>query len=71
MPSSEACPPVRLQPEEIAAVTRIIARHSGPEAEVRVVGRRAGNLDRPALDLGQRLQAPHVGPMSQPGRRQG
>ena len=44
-------PPVRLRPEEIAAVKRIVAEHFGPEAEVRVFGSRArpdqrgGDLD--------------------------
>ncbi|MBK1660668.1 nucleotidyltransferase domain-containing protein [Paracraurococcus ruber] len=44
-------PPVRLRPEEIAAVKRIIAAHFGPAAEVRVFGSRArlaargGDLD--------------------------
>ena len=34
-------PPVRLRPEEIAAVKRIVAEHFGPDAEVRVFGSRA------------------------------
>jgi hypothetical protein len=44
-------PPVRLLPEEIAAVKRIVAECFGPEAELRVFGSRArpdlrgGDLD--------------------------
>ncbi|HYI84132.1 MAG TPA: nucleotidyltransferase domain-containing protein [Acetobacteraceae bacterium] len=43
-------PPVRLRPEEIAAVKRIIAEHFGPDAEVRVFGSRA-RLDARGGDL--------------------
>ena len=34
--AAEALPPVRLRPEEIAAVKRIVVEHFGPDAEVRV-----------------------------------
>ena len=43
-------PPVRLRPEEIAAVKRIVAEHFGPDAEVRVFGSRA-RLERAGGDL--------------------
>ena len=43
-------PPVRLRPEEIAAVKRIVAEHFGPDAEVRVFGSRA-RLDQRGGDL--------------------
>lgn len=50
---------VRLRPEEIAAVKRIIAENFGPAAEVRVFGSRAdvtkrgGDLDLHVLVPGQ------------------
>ena len=52
-------PRVRLRPEEIAAVTRIVAEPFGPEAEVRVFGSRArpdargGDLDLHVLVPGR------------------
>ncbi|MDO9710512.1 nucleotidyltransferase domain-containing protein [Paracraurococcus lichenis] len=52
-------PPVRLLPEEIAAVKRIVAEHFGPAAEVRVFGSRArleargGDLDLHVLVPGR------------------
>ncbi len=52
-------PPVRLRPEEIAAVKRIVAEHFGPAAEVRVFGSRArleargGDLDLHVLMPGK------------------
>lgn len=51
MAAAPTLPPVRLRPEEIAAVKRIVAEHFGPDAEVRVFGSRArpdmrgGDLD--------------------------
>lgn len=54
-----ALPPVRLRPEEIAAVKRIVAEHFGPAAEVRVFGSRArleargGDLDLHVLVPGK------------------
>ena len=52
-------PRVRLRPEEIAAVKRIVAEHFGPAAEVRVFGSRArpeargGDLDLHVLVPGK------------------
>jgi predicted nucleotidyltransferase len=52
-------PLVRLQPEEIAAVKRIVAEYFGPQAEVRVFGSRArpelrgGDLDLHVLVPGK------------------
>lgn len=52
-------PPVRLRPEEIAAVKRIVAEQFGPAAEVRVFGSRArpeargGDLDLHVLVPGK------------------
>lgn len=43
-------PPVRLRPEEIAAVKRIVAGHFGADAEVRVFGSRA-DLSKRGGDL--------------------
>ena len=50
-------PPVRLRPEEIAAVKRIVAEHFGPEAEVRVFGSRA-RLDARGGDLDLHVRVP-------------
>ena len=50
-------PPVRLTPEELAAVRRIVAAHFGPEAEVRVFGSRA-RLDVRGGDLDLIVQVP-------------
>ncbi len=50
-------PPVRLRPEEIAAVKRIVAEHFGPAAEVRVFGSRA-RLDQRGGDLDLHVRVP-------------
>jgi len=50
-------PPVRLRPEEIAAVKRIIAEHFGPDVEVRVFGSRA-RLDQRGGDLDLHVRVP-------------
>ena len=54
-------PPVRLRPEEIAAVKRIVAEHFGPEAEVRVFGSRA-RLDARGGDLDLHVRVPGKAP---------
>ena len=54
-------PPVRLRPEEIAAVKRIVAEHFGPEAEVRVFGSRA-RLDQRGGDLDLHVRVPGEAP---------
>jgi predicted nucleotidyltransferase len=54
-------PPVRLKPEEIAAVKRIVAEHFGPDAEVRVFGSRA-RLDRRGGDLDLHVRVPSEKP---------
>ena len=54
-------PPVRLKPEEIAAVKRIIAEHFGPGAEVRVFGSRA-RLDQRGGDLDLHVRVPGEAP---------
>jgi predicted nucleotidyltransferase len=50
-------PPVRLRPEEIAAVKRIVAEHFGADAEVRVFGSRA-RLDLKGGDLDLHVVVP-------------
>jgi predicted nucleotidyltransferase len=50
-------PPVRLRPEEIAAVKRIVAEHFGANAEVRVFGSRA-RLDLKGGDLDLHVVVP-------------
>lgn len=57
----EVLPPVRLRPEEIAAVKRIIAEHFGPEAEVRVFGSRA-DLSKRGGDLDLHVVVPGPNP---------
>lgn len=55
-------PPVRLRPEEIAAVKRIVAEHYGAAAELRVFGSRADPAKRGGdLDLHVRLPGPNPG----------
>lgn len=55
-------PPVRLQPEEIAAVKRIVAEHFGADAEVRVFGSRADLSKRGGdLDLHVVVRGPNPG----------
>lgn len=54
-------PPVRLRPEEIAAVKRIVAEHFGPDAEVRVFGSRA-RLDLRGGDLDLHVRVPGTTP---------
>lgn len=54
-------PPVRLRPEEIAAVKRIVSEHFGPEAEVRVFGSRA-RLDARGGDLDLHVRVPGEAP---------
>ena len=54
-------PPVRLRPEEIAAVKRIVAEHFGPAAEVRVFGSRA-RLEARGGDLDLHVLVPGVAP---------
>jgi predicted nucleotidyltransferase len=54
-------PPVRLKPEEIAAVKRIVAEHFGPAAEVRVFGSRA-RLDQRGGDLDLHVRVPGQAP---------
>lgn len=57
-----ATPPVRLRPEEIAAVKRSVAEHFGAEAELRVFGSRADPAKRGGdLDLQLRLTGPKPG----------
>jgi predicted nucleotidyltransferase len=56
-----ALPPVRLRPEEIAAVKRIVAEHFGPDAEVRVFGSRA-RLDQRGGDLDLHVRVPGEAP---------
>ncbi|CAA9246964.1 MAG: hypothetical protein AVDCRST_MAG08-1908 [uncultured Acetobacteraceae bacterium] len=51
-------PPVRLGPEEIAAVKPIVAEHFGPEAEVRVFGSRARLDQRGGGDLDLHVRLP-------------
>ncbi len=54
-------PPVRLRPEEIAAVKRVVAEHFGPDAEVRVFGSRA-RLDARGGDLDLHVLVPGKAP---------
>ena len=54
-------PPVRLRPEEIAAVKRIVAEHFGPAAEVRVFGSRA-RLEARGGDLDLHVLVPAKAP---------
>lgn len=57
-----ATPPVRLRPEEIAAVKRIVAEHYGAGAELRVFGSRADLSKRGGdLDLHVKLPGPNPG----------
>jgi predicted nucleotidyltransferase len=58
-----ALPPVRLRPEEIAAVKRIVAEYFGPQAEVRVFGSRA-RLDARGGDLDLHVLVPGSAPDS-------
>lgn len=58
---SAALPSVRLRPEEIAAVKRIVAEHFGPDAEVRVFGSRA-RLDLKGGDLDLHVRVPGKAP---------
>jgi hypothetical protein len=59
---AEPLPPrVRLRPEEIAAVKRIVAEHFGPDAEVRVFGSRA-RLDARGGDLDLHVRVPGKAP---------
>lgn len=57
MAAAPPLPPVRLRPEEIAAVKRIVAEHFGPDAEVRVFGSRA-RLDQRGGDLDLHVRVP-------------
>ena len=57
MAAAPPLPPVRLRPEEIAAVKRIVAEHFGPDAEVRVFGSRA-RLDARGGDLDLHVRVP-------------
>ena len=57
MAGAPPLPPVRLRPEEIAAVKRIVAEHFGPDAEVRVFGSRA-RLDQRGGDLDLHVRVP-------------
>ncbi len=61
MAAAPPLPPVRLRPEEIAAVKRIVAEHFGPEAEVRVFGSRA-RLDQRGGDLDLHVRVPGAAP---------
>ena len=54
-------PPVRLTPEEIAAVKRIVAEYFGPAAEVRVFGSRA-RLEARGGDLDLHVLVPGTAP---------
>ena len=57
-----ATPPVRLRPEEIAAVKHIVAKHFGAEAELQVFGSRADPTKRGGdLDLQLCLMGPKPG----------